>query len=274
MTRAGVRGRGRGRGRPADYDDYGEDYGEGYYPEDDYGEGYYPEDAGGFDPGLAAGAAFAAGAAIAGVGGVRRGGRGMRGRGYGSCGYGGRGGAGRGPKGTAFGGGVGARRQQQAARRADKIGGKVRGARESAWAKGHESFKATYLNSLSAGELLTTVDGYQARVISVVQDHSGGLPKVEVNYQAEPAYGSEVLAGSRIHVQPYALSAANCTAVEFAVSKANKDACMKIFKFLDKDGSVRAHRASSSAITLQWLLSSGSPTPRHLTTGRVRCCSQ
>ena len=216
--RAGVRGRG-GRAATAGYDDYGDcydDYGEGYYAGDDYGESY-PAEAGGFDPGLAAGAGFAEGAAMASGGGNGMRGRRSRGRGY----YGGRGGA-RGPKGAAFGGGIGARRQQQAARRADKIGGKVRGARESAWAKGHESSKATYLNSLSPGEVLTTVDGYQARVISVVQDHSGGLPKVEVNSPAEPEYGSEVLAGSQIHVQPYALSAANCTAAEFVVSKANK----------------------------------------------------
>jgi hypothetical protein len=65
----------------------------------------------------------------------------------------------------------------------------------------------------------------------------GGLPKVELTYPTEPDYGSEVVLGSSIEYAPYAMTLSDVTVGQFAVSKPNKEAIMKIFKFLDKDGS-------------------------------------
>lgn len=60
---------------------------------------------------------------------------------------------------------------------------------------------------------------------------------MEVTYPTEPDYGSEVVLGSSIEYAPYAMTLSDVTVGQFAVSKPNKEAIMKIFKFLDKDGS-------------------------------------
>lgn len=141
-----------------------------------------------------------------------------------------------GQRGASYSSGTDRRRAAAAQRRADAVGGKIAGARESAWARGHESAKATWLNGLSAGETVKS-NGYIAQVTTVLTDHAGGLPRVEVTYPTEPEYGTEVVAGSTIEHQPYALNIKDCVRAEFAVSKENYVAMMKIFKFLDKDSS-------------------------------------
>ena len=128
------------------------------------------------------------------------------------------------------------RRAAAQQRRADAVGGKIAGARESSWAKGHESAKATWLNGLAAGETVKT-NGYIAQVSSVLVDHAGGLPRIEVTYPTEPQYGSEIVNGSTVEYLPYALNMSDCVRAEFAVSTENHTAMMKIFKFLDKDSS-------------------------------------
>lgn len=80
-------------------------------------------------------------------------------------------------------------------------------------------------------------NGYIAQVTTVLSDHAGGLPRVEVTYPTEPEYGSEIVKGSTIEHLPYALNVKDCVRGEFAVSKENHVAMMKVFKFLDKDSS-------------------------------------
>jgi hypothetical protein len=210
----------------AEYDEFGQPLHGGY---EEQGYGYRAE-------GAARGeaAAFAAGVAAAGAVARRR------------------------PKQDAFAGRAADNRRLAAnRRRADARGGKVHAGRDSVWSKGHESATATFLNSLSPGEIIKT-DGYLGRVVSVLRDHSGGLPRIEVTYPTEPEYGVDVVLGSTVEVPPYAMTQKNCTVADFTVTKVNRDMVMKIFKFLDKDDSGSLDLADfseqRSTRSSEWLL--------------------